>query len=118
MKTWKVILSIFCITLLHSWSITPAAAQYNNEWINYNRTYYKFTIASPGIYRITKATLDAAGLGNAQAQHFQLWRNGQEVPLFTSVTTGTFGVSDYLEFFATEMMALLINLCIVHKPII
>lgn len=102
MKTWKVILSIFCIALLHSWSITPAAAQYNNEWINYNRTYYKFTIASPGIYRINKATLDAAGLGNAQAQHFQLWRNGQEVPLFTSVTTGTFGVNDYLEFFANR----------------
>ena len=102
MKKWKVILSITCVVLMQSIWNNSAMAQYNNEWINYSRTYYKFSIAAPGIYRIPKSTLDAAGLGNTLAQHFQLWRNGSEVPLYTSVTSGTLGTNDYIEFFGTR----------------
>ncbi len=38
------------------------------------------------------------GLGNTPAEQFQLWRNGQEVTLYTSVATGPLGSSDYIEF--------------------
>jgi len=74
------------------------AQPYNNEWINYNNTYYKFKVGATGLYRISQATLTSIGLGSTPAEQFQLWRNGKEVPLYTTVQTGTFGSSDYIEF--------------------
>ena len=71
---------------------------YNNEWINYNNTYYKFKVGATGLYRISQATLTSLGLGSIPAEQFQLWRNGQEVTLYTSVQTGPMGSSDYIEF--------------------
>ena len=72
---------------------------YNNEWINYSRTYYKFKVGSNGLYRITQPTLVSAGLGATFAQHFQLWRNGVEVALYTSLASGSLSSSDYIEFY-------------------
>jgi hypothetical protein len=79
-------------------------AQFNNEWIDYSKQYFKIKIAADGIYRITKNTLDAANstLGSTPAQNFQLWHNGREVPLFTSVASGPLGNTDYIEFFGEK----------------
>ncbi len=74
------------------------AQVYNNEWIDYSKTYYKFKIGKTGLYRVTQATLQGAGLGSAPAEQFQLWRNGVQVPLFTSVSQGGFSSTDYIEF--------------------
>jgi len=74
------------------------AQPYNNEWINYNNTYYKFKVGATGLYRISQATLTSIGLGSIPAEQFQLWRNGKEVPLYTTVQTGPFGNNDYIEF--------------------
>ncbi|HSU28174.1 MAG TPA: C25 family cysteine peptidase, partial [Chitinophagaceae bacterium] len=71
---------------------------YNNEWINYSRTYYKFKVGATGLYRINQPTLAALGIGATPAEQFQLWRNGQEIPLYTTVATGSMGGSDYIEF--------------------
>src|SRR5688572_19355249 len=74
------------------------AQVFNNEWIDFNKTYYKFKVGSNGLRRIPQATLAAAGLGSVPAEHFQLWRNGSEVPVYTSVPTGGLGATDYIEF--------------------
>ncbi|HEX5026446.1 MAG TPA: hypothetical protein VFV68_14300, partial [Agriterribacter sp.] len=87
---------LFILFVLSSFA---ASAQYNNEWINYNNTYYKFSIAKSGLYRIPQTTLQAAGLSNTPAEQLQLWRNGIQVPLFTSVSSGTLGAADFIEFF-------------------
>ncbi len=71
---------------------------FNNEWINYNQTYYKFKVGSTGLYRLTQPVLSGAGLGSAQVQNLQLWRNGQQVPFYSTINSGTLGASDYLEF--------------------
>jgi len=55
------------------------AQVYNNEWIDYSKTYYKFRVGTTGLYRITQATLSSIGLGNTPAENFQLWRNGKEI---------------------------------------
>ncbi|HEX8678043.1 MAG TPA: hypothetical protein VF700_12540, partial [Segetibacter sp.] len=47
-----------------------------NEWIDYNKTYYKFKVGATGLYRINNNDLNAIGLANESAQNFQLWRNG------------------------------------------
>ena len=83
--------------------LAAASQPYNNEWITYNRTYYKFKIGpsglfSAGLYRITQPTLTSLGIGNTPAEEFQLWRNGQQIPIYTSVATGVMGSGDYIEF--------------------
>ena len=73
-------------------------AQLNNSWIDYSKTYYKFHLAKDTLCRIPQSTLAAAGLGAANADHFQLWRNGQQVRIYTSVSGAPLGGSDYIEF--------------------
>src|SRR5205823_1388836 len=92
----KKLLAIYALLLCTTVTI---AQQYNNEWIDYSKTYYKFKIGRNGLYRISQGTLQANGLGSVAAQSFQLWRNGQQVPLFTSVANGTLGTSDFIEFY-------------------
>ena len=73
-------------------------AQYNNEWIDYSKTYYKFKVGVTGLHRISQPVLAAAGLGSVPAEQFQLWRNGQEIPLYTTQQTGVLTAADYIEF--------------------
>lgn len=86
---------LFCLLIA---GLQAGSQSFNNEWIDYNKTYYKFKIPATGLYRIGQPVLAAAGLGAVPAQQFQLWRNGQQVPVYTTVQTGTFGSSDYIEF--------------------
>jgi hypothetical protein len=75
-----------------------AAQSYNNEWIDFSKTYFKFKVGSDGLYRIPQSVLAGVGLGAVPVQNFQLFRNGQEVPIYTSVASGTLGAGDYIEF--------------------
>jgi hypothetical protein len=86
------------LPFLLSLSIIVQSQAYNNEWIDYNKTYYKFKVGATGLYRIKQSTLAAIGIGNTPAEQFQLWRNGEQVPLYTTVQTGIMGATDYIEF--------------------
>lgn len=88
---------ILLFLLLFS-GLKAGAQAYNNEWINYNFTYYKFKVGATGLYRISQPTLAGLGIGNTPAEQFQLWRNGREVPLYTTVQTGPMAAGDYIEF--------------------
>ncbi|HMC98552.1 MAG TPA: hypothetical protein VKH37_00315, partial [Ferruginibacter sp.] len=74
-----------------------AHAQLNNSWIDFNKTYYRFKLAKDTLSRIYQPALPAA-IANAPAQDFQLWRNGKEVRLYTSVSSGPLGAGGYIEF--------------------
>jgi hypothetical protein len=87
----------FTISLLLA-SFGLEAQVYNNEWIDFNKTYYKFKVGADGLYRIPQSVISSAGLANTPVQNFQLFRNGQEIPIYTSVQTGILGASDYIEF--------------------
>ena len=50
------------------------------------------------VFRIQQSALNSIGLGNTPAEQFQLWRNGEEVSLYTSAATGPLGPSGYIEF--------------------
>src|SRR5688572_20132072 len=93
----KKLLLILLIAI--SWLFSTAQTfPYNNEWIDYNKTYYKFSVEKTGAYRISQATLTSIGIGNTPAEHFQLWRNGREVALYTSVPSGPLSGIDFIEF--------------------
>src|ERR1700733_13143015 len=80
-------------------SVSGYAQTYNNEWIDYSKTYYKFKVGATGIYRISQPALSGIGLGSTSAQDFQLWHNGVEMPMYTSIANGALSSSDYLEFY-------------------
>jgi hypothetical protein len=105
---------------LSMWMVAGSAfAQpypYGNEWIDYGKTYYKLKVfpnngstsaqnnnndnkAKLGmVHRIVRNTLVANALSNVPAQDFQLWRNGEEVALYTSVASGSLGGADGQQF--------------------
>lgn len=74
-------------------------AQFNNSWIDYSKTYYKFKVTKSGLYRISQPTLAAAGFGTTNADHYLLWRNGKQVRLYTSTTGSPLGATDFIEFY-------------------
>ncbi|MEO8404894.1 MAG: C25 family cysteine peptidase, partial [Chitinophagaceae bacterium] len=86
------------LLLLLAVTLSAEAQLYNNEWIDYNKTYYKFKIAVTGLYRIRQSTIASLGLTATNADHFQVWRNGVQIPLYTSVQNAQLGASDYIEF--------------------
>ncbi len=72
--------------------------QLNNQWIDYSKTYYKFKLVKDTLCRIPQSALVTAGLGSTPVEQFQLWRNGEQIRLYTSVSSGVLGGSDYIEF--------------------
>src|SRR6185437_5939250 len=74
------------------------AQTYPNSWIDYNKTYYKFAVGKSGLCQISQSVLAGKGLGNIPAEQFQLWRNGVQVTLYTSVASGPLSPTDYIEF--------------------
>ncbi|MDE3213540.1 MAG: hypothetical protein KGM98_09930, partial [Bacteroidota bacterium] len=89
----KIILILLC-----AFATGAFGQSYPNSWIDYNKTYYKFQVPSTGLYRIPYSVLNGMGLGSTPAEQFQLWRNGVQVPLYTTVPTGTLGATDFIEF--------------------
>ncbi len=83
-------------------SVTAQTFPYNNEWIDYSKTYYKFYVGKTGLYRISQTVLTSNGIGSVPAEQFQLWRNGREVPIYTSVPSGPLGGSDFIEFWGEK----------------
>ncbi len=94
----KILLA--CLTAM---SVLGVSAQpFGNEWIDYSKTYYKFNVGRNGIHRISQSALAASGLASVPVQQFQLWRNGQQVALYTSVASGTLPGGGYLEFYGNR----------------
>ena len=92
---------IVLLLLLLIGNLLVTAQQFNNEWIDFSKTYYKFKVAQTGIYRITASDLTAIGLANEPVQNFQLWRNGRQVAMYTSVASGALG-QGYIEFYGQQ----------------
>ncbi|MEO6819276.1 MAG: C25 family cysteine peptidase [Ginsengibacter sp.] len=73
-----------------------------NSWIKYGQPYYKFTLGQDGLYHLNKSVLNQAGLGNIPVEQFQLWRNGEQQILYTSIISGSLGTNDYIEFWGLK----------------
>ncbi len=89
---------IFTLCLILIRRQTAWRRPYNNEWIDYSKTYYKFKVTGNGLYRIPAICSWQAQDCPADAKDFQLFRNGVEVPVYTSVNSGPLSSADYIEF--------------------
>ena len=76
---------------------------YGNEWIRYDQSYYKLKVAEDGIYRLPYEQMQSAGipLNDIQAQQFQLFHLGQEVPIYLS-SEGNLQDGDFIEFYGEK----------------
>ncbi|MEL7119206.1 MAG: C25 family cysteine peptidase [Bacteroidota bacterium] len=74
---------------------------YGNEWIQEGQDYYKFKLNEDGLYRISYETLLDAGLplDRINTGEFQLYRNGEQVPLFISSNGLNLQAGDFIEFY-------------------
>ncbi len=72
------------------------------KWFSTSAQYLKIGTYEDKIYRITKQSFDKVGISSTgiDPQTFKLLQNGIELPItvFTQ-TPGTFGPSDYIEFY-------------------
>lgn len=92
----------YCLTLLLVMlSFATMAQNYGNEWIDFSKTYYKIKVIKTGLYRIPVSTLATVGIDGANAEDYAMYRNGKEVPLYTSAATGKLPANGYIEFWAT-----------------
>ncbi len=83
--------------------IVSISLKAQNEWINYNQTYYKFFITQKGIYRISKANLLNNGInaGSINPKNIKIYHNGNEIPIYVKGENDLiFNDNDYIEFYA------------------
>ncbi|MBI4647864.1 MAG: hypothetical protein HY738_15055 [Bacteroidia bacterium] len=94
------ILSI--LFLLKSSIYSQPYGTYGNEWIVSGQKYYRIAITKEGIYRINRDVLDAIipDFDNIPMQKFQVFRNGNEIPIYTNFDNIT-GLLQYIEFYGS-----------------
>ncbi len=92
--TYFLLLIVFQLSSL-------SAQTYFNEWIDYDETYYQFTIEENGIYRIPYEALLEVGLEGKVASGFHLFTRGKEIPISTS-NTSSLSEGDYIEFYGAQ----------------
>ena len=89
----KLILSV--LLLLNT---TLVMAQFGNEWIDYSKTYYKFSTWNNRMYRIPQSTLISAGISaTVKGSELKMYKNGVEVPIFVS-NNSVLSSNDFIEF--------------------
>ncbi len=83
------------------------AQPYGNEWIDYDKQYWKVKLLAPGvlesIWRIDSLTLANAGfpLGSIDAHDIQLFGREKEIPIWVQgEADSVFNNGDYIEFHA------------------
>ncbi|MEZ4883825.1 MAG: C25 family cysteine peptidase [Chitinophagales bacterium] len=78
-----------------------AQQKFGNEWVNFDKNYYKIKVAESKLYRIPFNTLQLLDLP-LEGTQFQLFYMGKEIPIYVS-TNGNFGISDYIEFYGEKL---------------
>ncbi len=104
MKIFAIlVLSLFTTFNLTSQMIEDSVAFYGNEWIDFNKEYYKLPVSEDGIYHISFQQLKGAGIdmNNVEGKDFQLYLYGKEINIYTS-TSGKFSSNDFIEFYGKK----------------
>lgn len=95
----------YLLYILTLWFLIPSqlfSQPFGNEWIDFNQSYYRFSIPETGIYKVTNAQLIAAGIpvSNFSPQNVQLFYKGEEIACYIKGESS--GVIEYLLFYAEK----------------
>ncbi|MFT5916276.1 MAG: hypothetical protein ACJAWV_001855 [Flammeovirgaceae bacterium] len=101
MKYIKILLPLFFICL----SFASKAQPYGNEWIDYDKSYYKLWVHEDGIYQVSYSQLEDAGfpVTSINPKAIQLWFRGEERAIrIEGEADGSFDSGDYIEFYGQQ----------------
>ncbi|MGM9512046.1 C25 family cysteine peptidase [Larkinella sp. GY13] len=96
----RLILLSFLFCLL-SLKLIAQTTEFGNEWIEFGQTYYRIPITQPGVYRLTTADLQKAGVSVASINptSLQVFRRGIELAIYIAgESDNKLDADDYLEF--------------------
>ncbi|MCS7004150.1 MAG: C25 family cysteine peptidase [Cytophagales bacterium] len=89
---------LICLGITKVWSQLP----YGNEWINYGKRYWKITLDSNGIYRITFQDLIRVGfpVTATDPRNIKMFFRGKEIAInIVGQEDGVFNPNDFIEFY-------------------
>src|ERR1044071_4117300 len=98
MRVWIAVFLFFLPT-------ATCFAQYSNDWVQYNQTYYKISVANTGIYRLTYERLQEAGVpvNSIDPRLIQVYHRGVEQAVSfkhnQTPADNKFDAGEYLEFY-------------------
>ncbi|MEN7549979.1 C25 family cysteine peptidase [Rapidithrix thailandica] len=78
---------------------------FGNEWIDFNKEYFKINVKNDGIYRVTYSQLQNAGfpVESIDPRQLQLFFRGEELAIAVKgEEDGQFNSADYLEFYGLK----------------
>lgn len=76
---------------------------YGNEWIQFDQSYFKIPITEDGLYRMTRAEMESAGIpmNAVEGNQLRLYYLGEEIPVYIS-NSGNLSDNDYLLFWGKQ----------------
>jgi hypothetical protein len=95
---WILLLLILCCGIVHGQA-------YGDEWIDYNKQYYKVSLAQNGIYRISYADLSNSGfpVNSVDPRRIQLYYKGVEQAVYVQGQgDAIFNTTDFIEFYGLK----------------
>ncbi len=93
---------LITILIIGITSIASFAQPYGNEWVDFNKTYFKINIGQKGMYKLTYANLNSAGfpVATIDPRRIQLYHRGVEQAIFVEgENDAVFNPADYIEFY-------------------
>jgi hypothetical protein len=101
MNRTATLIRTFLLVFLPGYQLQAQFQPPGNEWINYQQTYFKVPVVQAGIYRITQAELQRAGLPTTvDPTTLQLFHRGVEQAIYVEGENDKqIDPSDYLEFY-------------------
>ncbi len=95
--SYFLLLFTFCIS--YAQMDINGQSLFGNEWIDYDKTYYKLSVEEDGVYRVRMSELASAGMpiSNIEGKELQLYYFGESYPIYVN-NTGSLSNSDFIEF--------------------
>ncbi len=93
---------LICITFIF---LLPdlSYAQFGNGWINFSQTYYKIPVIRDGVYRLSKESLDAAGITGINPKQIQIFHRGVEHAIYIEgENDNSLDAGDFIEFYGKK----------------
>ncbi|MCP4437718.1 MAG: hypothetical protein GY810_02135 [Aureispira sp.] len=74
--------------------------KFGNEWIDYDLTYYKISVAEDGMHRVAAQVLQSEGMDMTKnPANFRLFHMGKEIPIHVELSGSTI---DYIQFYGVK----------------
>lgn len=99
-----LVFMVSCVSAQNNQNTANTQNRPTNQWIDFDKTYYKIKVAENGIYRVDYQNLIEQGFPTdfTDAKRLSLINEGKEIPIYVSDTVN-WGEGAYLEFYGQRV---------------